>query len=189
MTLVTSARRFLAITTASALVALATPAFSQEISDSHLKAARAAVAAIKATDMYDSILPASAGALKQALIEKNPDLQQLITDTVDEKAVALASRRADLEKEAATAYAKVFPEADLTAIAAFYNSEAGKRLISDGPIVTRELNKAADIWQRGIARDLAAEVAKVLVAAAPQAVPADAAPAPAEGAAPAEPAN
>ena len=51
----------------------------------------------------------------------------------------------------------MFSEADLNAIAEFYNSDAGKKLISDGPIVTRELFKAADIWQRGIARDLAAE--------------------------------
>ena len=34
-------------------------------------------------------------------------------------------------------------------------TDAGKKLLSDGPIITRELYKAADIWQRGIARDLA----------------------------------
>lgn len=195
MTLVTSVRRLLAIVTASAIVAFSAPAFSQDISESHLKAARAAIAAIGATDAYDNILPASAAALKQALIEKNPDLQQLITDTVDAKSFELAVRRADLEKEAALAYAKVFSEGDLTAIAAFYSSEAGKKLLANGPIVSRELNKAADIWQRGIARDLSQEVAKVLLAAAPNAAPADAAPvdpaapAPADGAAPAEPAN
>ena len=50
------------------------------------------------------------------------------------------------------------PKQDLNAIAAFYSSDAGKKLLSDGPIVTRELVKAADIWQRGIARDLAQSV-------------------------------
>ena len=73
-------------------------------------------------------------------------------------------RRTDLEKEAALAYARVFSEEDLNAIAAFYNSEAGKKLLSDGPIVTRELFKAADIWQRGVARDLAQSVGAKLAA-------------------------
>lgn len=184
MSLVTNVRRLLAVSTASALIALSMPAFAQEISESHLKAARAAVAAIKATDLYDGILPSSANALKQALIEKNPDLQELITATVDQKAVELATRRADLEKEAATAYAKVFTEEDLNAIAGFYTSDTGKKLLSEGPNVSNELNKAAEIWQRGIARDLAEEVAKVLAAAVPAPAPAATDPA-----APAAPAN
>lgn len=145
---------------AFAIIAFAAPAFAQEanISDSHLKAARAAVAAINVTEDFDGILPQAAAALKQELIQKNPDLQDLIVKTVDDETLTLAARRADLEKEAALAYARVFSEADLTAIAAFYNTEAGKKLLSDGPIVTRELFKAAEIWQRGIARDLAQSV-------------------------------
>jgi len=188
MILAQRARRTLTILAVSAWIgASLSAAFGQEISESHLKAARAAVAAIKATDLYDGILPAAAAALKQSLIEKNPDMQQLITDTVDQKAFELAARRADLEKEAAMAYAKLISEADLTAIAAFYNSDAGKSLLANGPLVTRELNKAADIWQNGIARDLATEVSKVLASSAPKPSPApEEATPPAEGAAPAE---
>jgi hypothetical protein len=189
MSVVITIRRLIAVSTASAIIAFSLPSFAQEITEAHLKAARAAVAAIRATDLYDGILPASANALKQALIEKNPDLQELIVTTVDQKAVELAPRRADLEKEAATAYAKVFTEADLNAIAAFYTSDTGKKLLAEGSGVSSELNKAADIWQRGIARDLAEEVAKVLSASTPKPVaPADPA-APVDPAAPAEPAN
>jgi len=145
---------------AVALLALAAPAIAEDaaISDSHLKAARAAVSAIHATEDFDKILPQAAAALKKTLIEKNPDLQELIVKTVDEEALAIAPRRADLEKEAATAYAKVFSEDDLNNIATFYTTDTGKKLLSDGPIVTRELFKAADIWQRGIARDLSQNV-------------------------------
>jgi hypothetical protein len=84
---------------------------------------------------------------EQQLIQKNPDMQELIGKTVGDKAMALASRRADLEKEAALAYAKVFSEKELNDIAAFYSSDAGKKLLDNGPIVTRELVKAANIWQ------------------------------------------
>jgi hypothetical protein len=165
-------RRFSAVLAASAIVAFSSSAFSQDISESHLKAAREAVAAIHATDAFDGILPQAASALESQLIQKNPDLQQLIAKTVSEKALALASRRADLEKEAANAYAKVFSEDELKAIATFYSSEAGKKLLQNGPIVTRELVKAADIWQNGIARDLAVQVGESLAAAAGAKAPA-----------------
>ncbi|MDQ6434945.1 DUF2059 domain-containing protein [Mesorhizobium sp. LHD-90] len=167
---------------ASAFVFAAAPASAQEISEEHLKAARAAVAAIKATDPFDAILPESASILKQSLIQKNPDMQEIIIKTVDDKAIALAPRRADLEKEAALAYAKVFSAEELNSIAVFYDSPAGKKLITDGPIVVRELSKAADIWQRGVNRDLAGEVGRALDAIVAANKPADApAPAPAEG--------
>ena len=162
MTLVNRVRRFSAVLAASAMVAIASPALSQEISDAHLKAAREAVAAIRATDLYDGILPEAAAALKAQLIQRNPDLQEVITKTVDETTLKLAGRRSDLEKEAALAYARVFSVEDLNGIATFYNSAAGKKLLSDGPIVAREVGKAAGIWQRGIARDLAEETGKAL---------------------------
>jgi hypothetical protein len=176
------ARRLLAIVAASAIVACSSPAFSQDVPESHLNAARAAIAAIHATDTFDNILPQAAGALEQQLIQKNPDMQALITSTVSEKALALAARRSDLEKEAALVYAKVFSEQDLNAIATFYASEAGKKLLQEGPKVTGELVKAADIWQNGIARDLAQEVGESLAKAAGS----KAQPAPADAAAPAK---
>jgi hypothetical protein len=181
-------RRLSAILAASAVFAFSSPAFSQDVTDAHLKAARAAVAAIHATDPFDNILPQAAAALQQQLIQKNPDMQELIGRTINEKALALASRRVDLEKEAAMAYAKVFSEKELTDIAAFYNSDSGKKLLDSGPAVTRELLKAAEIWQNGLARDLAQQVGETLAAAAKATAPADAT-APAAGEQPDAPKN
>ena len=103
------------------MAAFSAPSFAQEISEEHLKAARAAVDAINATDLYDNILPNAAVALKAELIQKNPDLESIITATVDGTTLKLAGRRADLEKEAALAYARVFSIEDLNGIATFYN--------------------------------------------------------------------
>ncbi|WP_274628971.1 DUF2059 domain-containing protein [Arvimicrobium flavum] len=155
-------RRTAAAVAAVAMVAVASPSFAQEISEAHMKAARAAVDAINATDFYDDILPNAAAALKRELIQKNPDLTPDITAIVDAKALELAGRRTDLEKESAMAYARVLSEEDLNAIAAFYTSPAGLNLLKDGPIVTREVAKAAEIWKNGIARDLAEQVGKQL---------------------------
>ena len=85
---------------------------------------------------------------------------------MDKRTIELAGRRADLEKEAALAYARVFSEAELNAIAEFYKGEAGKKLLENGPIVTREVVKAAGIWRNGVTRDLGEAVSKDLQAAA-----------------------
>jgi hypothetical protein len=152
---------------AATVLALALPAAAQDASEPHLKAARDALDALNATDQFDVILPQAAAALKAELIQKNPDLQQLITKTVDEKTLAMAARRADLEKEAANVYTRSFTEEELTAIAAFYNSGPGKKLLTEGPIVTRQVIQAAEIWQRGVARDLAQSVGEELAKVSP----------------------
>ena len=166
MNLAMSARYLLAAFAAVVLVASAVPSMAaDEIAESHLKAARSAITALKGTDEFDQILPQAAMALKSELIQKNPDLSDLISATVDEEALKLAARRADLEAEAARIYARVFSEQHLTEIAAFYNTEAGKKLIADGNIVAREVLQAAGVWQRGLARDLGLAVAEHLQSA------------------------
>lgn len=196
MNLSSRVRRTVSAAVAFAILAVAAPAFAadENITPAHLKAARAAVAAIRATEDFDGILPQAAAALKQELIQKNPDLQAIIIKTVDEETFALVQRRGDLEKEAGLAYARVFSEEELNAVAAFYNTDAGKKLISDGPIVTRELMKAAEIWQRGVARDLAQSVGTKLATVVKSQAPDPTAPAPdatapaTDPAAPADPA-
>ena len=158
---------------AAALVpAFILPAKAQEIVESHLNAARAAITAIKATDQFDSILPRTAEALRGELLRKDPNLVELINTIVNDKTVLLAGRRADLETEAARSYARIFTEEELNGITTFYTSSAGQKLLSDGPIVVRELIRAAEIWQQGIARDLALEVGKELQVLVPAAAPA-----------------
>ncbi|MCB1447276.1 MAG: DUF2059 domain-containing protein [Rhizobiaceae bacterium] len=132
----------------------ATGAFADDASPEHLKAARATVAAINATRTFDTILPTIAGQLKAQLIQATPNFEPVITEIVDAKAIEIAARRADLEKEAAKVYAQTFTIEELNAITAFYTSPAGRKLIENGPIAQRELAKAADIWATGITRDL-----------------------------------
>lgn len=128
---------------------------AQEFSDAHLKAARDAIAVLGATDQFDGIILQASNALKAELIQKDPNLQDVIIATVDETTIKLVGRRSDLEQESARIYATAFTEDELNAIAAFYSTDAGKKLIKEGPIVTRQLIRAAQIWQQGIARDLA----------------------------------
>ncbi|WP_027231695.1 DUF2059 domain-containing protein [Phyllobacterium sp. UNC302MFCol5.2] len=186
MNLASGFRRLIAPLSVAIVLGGLCSAQAQEITPSHLAAARAAVAAIKATDMFDSILPDAARGLKAELIQKDPNLESVISSAVDEQAIKLAARRADLENEAARAYAVSFTEEELNAITGFYTSPAGLKLLSEGPIVTREVNKAASIWQRGVARDLAQAVAEKIAATAATMAPANA-PAPAKAETPVKP--
>jgi len=156
-------RTFLAGLGISVLLAFAGGGLhAQEISDAHVGAARAAVAAIKATDQFDSFISDVSFELKNELMRKDPNLEAVISETVEEEAIKLASRRADLEKEVALAYARHFTEEELTNIANFYNSEAGKKLLQQGPTAMNDTLAAFDIWRQGMVQDLSVNVARTL---------------------------
>ncbi|MVA36518.1 DUF2059 domain-containing protein [Agrobacterium vitis] len=127
---------------------------AQDVTDAQIDTARQAITALGVTNVFDNILPNVAARLKAQLIQAYPNLEDQIDKTVDQQAIALAARRGDLEKEAATVYAKSFTQEELKQIAAFFSSPAGKKLIKDQPVANRELGKSADIWAAGVARDL-----------------------------------
>lgn len=136
--------------------------YADDISEAQLQSAQKAIAAIHATDQFDEFLPSTARDLKDELMRKDPNLANVISDTVDEQAMALAKRRADLEKEAARAYAKHFSQAELDQITAFYTSDTGKKLLTEGPVAVRDILSAYDVWRQGVAQDLAANVGKAM---------------------------
>lgn len=152
-------------------VSLGSSAGAQEVSEEQMKAARAAIDSLGVTNQFDNILPNLAERLKGSMIQASPNYGEQISSAVDQQALTLASRRADLERESATIYAKTFTVDELKAIADFYSSPAGQKLLKDGPIASRELIKAANIWSAGISRDLAAQSNKALSAVIKEPLP------------------
>lgn len=135
---------------------------AQDATPEHITAAKAALDALVVTDSFDSILPRAAEQIKANLTLANPNFSDEISIAVNEEAIKLASRRADLENEAANIYAKNFSIEELNEIATFYNSESGKKLLKVSPGMGRELLRAAEIWGAGITRDLNEASSKVL---------------------------
>jgi uncharacterized protein len=174
MTLTKTARRLGQALSVAALLGFASAAYAADATPEHIAAARAAITAIKATDQFDLILPQAADSLRGEMIQKDPNLEAAISAAVDEEVIKLAARRAALEAEAARAYANIFSIEELNAISAFYSSEPGKKLIAEGPLATRKVIEAANIWQAGVARDLAEAVAKKVKVAADAAAPVEA---------------
>lgn len=164
----TNTRRVIRAAFAAALLCMPVPALAQELPESHMRAARAAISAMRDTQEFDRVLPQAAEALKNDLIQKDPHLASTIAGVVDETTLSLAPRRGDLEREVATIYARIFSEEQLQEIAAFFSSEAGQKLLDERAIVARETVQAANIWQRGIVRDLGQQVELRLAPAAGQ---------------------
>ena len=162
MILANKSRHIAAVVGAFAMLAVAQPAIAQEISDSHLAAARAAIGAMRTTNEYDAILPQTALGVKNELIQQNPNLESDINAVVDETAISLAARRGDLEREVALIYARIFSETELKDISAFYATTTGQKVMDNAPIVIREIRQAAEIWGRGIARDMTQQVGQKL---------------------------
>ncbi len=133
-----------------------------ELSPSHLKASKSALAASGATDQFDRILPAISNKVKSDIIAARPDLADIVSVIVDEETLKLAPRRGDLENESAVIYGRVFNEEELKKIQDFYSSSAGQKLLKEAPVITRELNKASKIWGAGIVRDLNLAVEKTM---------------------------
>ncbi len=158
------ARRKLMVSATAIVLSMSAPVLAQDPTEEHLREARATLNSLGATDQFDVILPNAALQLKATLIQTAPNLQDVISATVDETAIEMAGRRADLEREAALIYANNFSMEELVAIRTFYDSDAGKKLLTTGPIATRELLQAAEVWSNGVARDLAAATEQALVA-------------------------
>ena len=140
----------------------ASNAVAQEISDEHLAAARAAVAASKTTRQLDAILPQIGEALKERLISGRPDAAAQISSIVDEATLSLAPRRGDLETEIARSYARIFSIEELQVISEFYNTETGKKLIEQLPLIGRLMTEASRVWSTGLQRDMGVIVSEKL---------------------------
>lgn len=138
------------------------PSVAQEPSQSHLDAARAAISSTGTSAPLDNILPAMAEQAKSQLISGRPDIAATISDIVDGAAIALASRRGDLESEVAIIYTRVFTETELQEISAFYLSAAGKKLLAEAPIMERQIKQASQTWASGVRRDLSQTIGKKL---------------------------
>lgn len=144
------------------ITTFSTSVFAQQIAEDHMAAARKALSATKATESFDGILIQSSAQLKNQLTANSPDKADEISSIVDEEAIALASRRGDLEVEGARHFANIFSKDELELLSEFFNSPTGSKYLDNAPILARELSKSARIWANGINRDLAENVTKRL---------------------------
>ena len=157
--------RYKTLLAAITLVATTTIASAQDFPQTHIDAAKATINVTGSTQKLNEILPRSIVSLTDRLIGNRPDIADEISTIVNETAIELASRRGDLENEAAKIYARVFSEEQLQNISEFFGTESGKKFLSELPLVIREIDKASRVWGNGINRDLNQKVQEKMKAA------------------------
>ena len=130
-------------------------AIAQEISQSHLQVAvRVARAGPSTMGDLDALLPLMSEQVQSRLIRTRPDLFREIAATVEEQALQLAARRAELDNEIARIWARRFSEAELQQIAAFFDSELGAKYKEVLPQIGEELLRASRRWSDRLAEEL-----------------------------------
>lgn len=127
---------------------------AQEFSESQLDAARRASSAAPISKDLDTVLPLLAQRVTNRLISLRPDLHAEITQTVQDVALSLATRRADLDSAIALAWARLFTEDELNAIAEFYSSPAGKKFAEVTPELSSITIQTVDGWSNRVGEEL-----------------------------------
>jgi hypothetical protein len=133
---------------------LAAPGRADEITPERMAAALEAVHSAKASKGFDNVLPMVTEKVQDQIIRLRPDLYKQITDTVQQQALKLIARRADLDNDVARIWANAFSEEELNAITAFYKSPAGLKFVDIGPKVIGESLQAVKRWSDRIGEEL-----------------------------------
>jgi hypothetical protein len=134
----------------------AMPALSnaQEITASQLAVALDVVHNTKDMKEFDGVLWKLSGQVENQLIAQRPDLSDKIIAAVQAAALKLASRRADLDNDAARIWAKLFSEDELKAIDAFFKSPAGQKYADLEGQIYQETLSAVGQWQDRLGDEL-----------------------------------
>lgn len=137
-----------------AAVLAASPAGAQSFTDSHLAAARATIAAARASEQFDTILPMLADQAKALFQRSNPSLVQEIDEVVNQVALDLAKRRPELDRELERVWAARFTEEELKEITAFYTSPVGVKFSQNMGDIVKDSVRSAGIWRDALSTEM-----------------------------------
>ena len=133
---------------------LTAPVRADEITPERMAAALEAVKSAKASKGFDNVLPLLSERVQDQIIRLRPDLYKQITDVVQQEALKLIARRADLDNDVARIWANAFSEEELQAITAFYKSPAGTKFVDILPKVIGDSAQAVKSWSDRVGEEL-----------------------------------
>ena len=139
---------------AMVIAALASPALSEDFTESHIAAARDTIAAAHASEQFNEILLALAEQTKALFQRSNPGAAKDIEEVVSSVALDLAKRRPDLDRELERVWAGRFSEDELKQITAFFNSPVGQKYGQLAPVIIQDSMRSAGIWRDAISTEI-----------------------------------
>ncbi len=134
-----------------ALALQAGAAFAQDqISDSHLEVAREVLAGSGVARHFDAVVPGIQEAMRRQLVTQ-PAAAGAVAEVLEELKPEMELQRRSMVTRAARALARQLTEEELTEIAAFFDSPAGKRYVETQPMVLEDTLRAMDAWTDEVA--------------------------------------
>jgi hypothetical protein len=142
---------------------VASGAAAQEaVSESHLAAAKQVAVVTKVLEPFDDILPILAEQTRTAFIQSEPTRAEEISEVVQNVALTLAPKRAELNSLVYKAWADNFTEEELKQLAEFYSTDLGQKLTEKIPTITQYSVGAAREWQDKISTEMVTMVQEEL---------------------------
>lgn len=123
------------------------PAEQAQFSDSHLALARDVVTSSGLSRSFEAVIP----QMQEALLRqygRNPALLDDVTEVIQELRPEMDLQRRAMVNRAARVIAARLSEEDLAQIAAFFDTEAGKRYVEVQPAILDGLISEMQVWSR-----------------------------------------
>ncbi|BCJ90384.1 hypothetical protein IZ6_11190 [Terrihabitans soli] len=144
------------------LCALSMPAFAQapakQPTPEHVALARAVLDFTGARSSFDGVLLKLLSDARNTILRTRPTLQPDLETALLSIGDKMKNSDEALVNEIALVYAQKFTEAELKDIAAFYQSPAGKKLVSEMPGVLKESYELMQEYSRRMSVDIMSQL-------------------------------
>lgn len=140
------AARPVAIAITVVVASAAAHAAEQQPSAASMAIAKKLIAVTGATTVFNPLIAGVVEQAKNTYLEQNPNLSKDLNEIAGNMRKELQPRFSELTNEVAKLYATHFTERELKEIFAFYTSSAGKKLLTQQPIVINSSMKFAQNW-------------------------------------------
>ena len=143
---------------AVALVAATPAAYAQQPSAASMLVAKQLISVTGATTLFNPLIAGVVEQAKLLYLQQNPGLAKDLNEIAAKMRKDLQPRFSEVTNEIAKLYATHFTEQELKAILAFYRSPAGKKMLTQQPIVVDASMKFAQNWANKLSEQVTAKM-------------------------------
>lgn len=131
----------------------AAPAVSQEIPPEQLALARKYVDLTNKAQVYEAVMALTAAQTSNLLVQQNPDLEDVINETIGEVLKTRADKGGELYDQLARMYALHYTVEELNQIIAFYETPVGQKVASNATAIQQESGDVMKVFTTNFLRD------------------------------------
>ena len=145
-----------------AIAAMASEIRAQAPDPARLAAAKDMMEASRVDTQFEQVIPLLLDRMKESFRALAPDKQGVIDGVFEQMQSKFLSRRGELLDEIAVLYARRLEAAEMKAVAEFYRSPVGSKLIDAQPEIMQQSMMAGQRWGQRIGREIEEEARREL---------------------------